>query len=405
MRIDYVIVGAGILGLSIARELKANHPLASIVVLEKENQIGLHASGRNSGILHAGIYYKSDSLKAKFCLEGSRAMAAFCDEHQLPIKRIGKMIVSDKASDASTLEMLYQRALHNGAKVSLIQSDELARLEPFTRSAAGLALYSPETAVVDPKAILSKIYSMLVAQGVAFYFNHFCSKIDTKQKKLTVGAHELAYGHLFNTAGLYADQVASACGLLDRYTMIPFKGLYYELAPTSAITINHLVYPVPDLNVPFLGVHFTKSIDGKIYVGPTAIPVLGREHYHGFQGIKIKEALDTFTQLSGHYLSNKQGFRAYAHQEIPRFLKSHFVSSARSLIPTLERHDLIKSKKVGIRAQLFDKYKKELAMDFIVKSTQHETHILNAVSPAFTSAFSFSKFVVNSVLSNHLINA
>ena len=170
--------------------------------------------------------------------------------------------------------------------------------------------------------------------------------------------------------------------------------MYYELIPQSSLKINHLIYPVPDMNVPFLGVHFTKSIHGKIYVGPTAIPVLGREHYNGIQGIKIQEAISTFKHLTGQYLTNKQGFRAYAHQEIPRFIKARFVESAKKLIPNLSEHDLVKSRKVGIRAQLFDKKKRELAMDFIVHSTQNETHVLNAVSPAFSSSFSFSKYIV-----------
>lgn len=395
MHVDFIIIGAGILGLSVARELRAQYPKSSIAVFEKEHQIGLHASGRNSGILHAGIYYKSDSLKATFCLNGLRAMAAYCEEHHLPIHRIGKIIVPSKASDVAVLNTLHKRAIENGTNAQLINGDDLRRLEPRARTDIDLALLSPETAVVDPKSIVNHLHKSLAKQGVSFYFNHCCNKIDPKQKKMSAGNHEVSYGHLFNTAGLYADKVASACGLQERYTMIPFKGMYYELAPSSAIRINHLIYPVPDMNVPFLGVHFTKSIHGTIYVGPTAIPVLGREHYTGFKGIKLRETVDTFSHLGKHYLANKQGFRAYAHQEIPRFIKSRFVASARSLIPTLTRHDIVKSSKVGIRAQLFDKQNQELSMDFIVSSTDNETHVLNAVSPAFTSSFSFAKYIVD----------
>jgi L-2-hydroxyglutarate oxidase LhgO len=170
--------------------------------------------------------------------------------------------------------------------------------------------------------------------------------------------------------------------------------MYYELAKKSQIKINHLIYPVPDMNVPFLGVHFTKSIDGKVYIGPTAIPVLGREHYHGLKGIKLSETLEVFSEISKLYFKNKQGFRYYAHQEIPRFIKSRFIASAKSMVPSIKEDDIIKSTKVGIRAQLYDKQKQELAMDFIVKSTSNATHVLNAVSPAFTSSFSFAKYVV-----------
>ncbi|MDP3561775.1 MAG: L-2-hydroxyglutarate oxidase [Legionellaceae bacterium] len=397
MRADFVIVGAGILGLTIARELRNQYANATIVVIEKEAQVGLHASGRNSGILHAGIYYKSDSMKAKFCLNGARAMAAYCDEHQLPINRIGKLIVPAKKEDVAVLNQLYDQALQNGAQVKLIKGDELRKMEPHAQVIGDTALFSPETAVVDPKAILKHMYTELVNQQVTFHFNRLCSKIDVSQKKLDIGPNTISYGHLFNTAGLYADQIAIACGLSDRYTMIPFKGMYFELSPKSSLKINHLIYPVPDMNVPFLGVHFTTSIHNTIYVGPTAIPVLGREHYSGLKGIRFAETLDTWRHLGRQYVTNKQGFRFYAHQEIPRFLKARFVASAKALVPELKTQDLIRSKKVGIRAQLFDKQNQTLAMDFIVEKTKNETHVLNAVSPAFTSSFSFSKHVVESL--------
>lgn len=391
---DFIIIGAGIIGLSIARELSNKYPQAKIIVFEKENQIGLHASGRNSGVMHTGIYYKEGSLKAKLCLNGARAMVAYCDEHNLPVSRIGKIILPGKETDLESLRTLHQRALANGTQIELLNSVDLSRLEPDVRADVGMALYSPETSVVDPKFILAHLYKALVEKKVQFYFNSRCSKVDTKQRKMMINDHEFSYGHLFNAAGLYADKLSKACGLDDQYTMIPFKGMYYELDPDSSISINHLIYPVPDMNVPFLGVHFTKSISGKIYIGPTAIPVLGREHYMGFEGIKFKEAFSTVATLGQQYLTNKQGFRFYTHQEIPRFIKSRFVDSARSLIPRLDKKDIFKSIKVGIRAQLFDRHKKELAMDFVVRNTDNETHVLNAVSPAFTSAFSFSKLVV-----------
>ena len=394
--VDYIIIGAGIIGLGVARELANQYPQAKIAVLEKESKIGLHASGRNSGVLHSGIYYKEGSLKAKFCLDGSRAMAAYCDEYSLPINRIGKVIVSQKNSDGPLLDMLYRRALANGANVSLINESELKKIEPSARSVTNFALFSPETSVVDPKSILLHLYQDLLKKNVAFFFNTHCVDVDTKQKKLSVGHEMLSYGHLFNTAGLHADRVARACGLVDRYTMIPFKGMYYELASTSVIQINHLIYPVPDMNVPFLGVHFTKGIDGKVYIGPTAIPALGREHYSGVQGIQIKEALNILFNTASCYITNNQGFRSYAHQELPRCRTTRFVAAASSLVPGLQQSDVLKSSKVGIRAQLLDKHKRELVMDFLVRKTENATHILNAVSPAFTSAFSFAKFIVDS---------
>ncbi len=397
MQADFVIIGAGILGLTVARELKFQYPKSSIVILEKEHTVGLHASGRNSGILHAGIYYKSDSLKAKFCLEGLRAMKQYCEHHHLPIDYTGKLIVPSNVSEVDVLHTLHQRAMENGATVELIKGQALLDMEPHVQHIAEVALFSPETSVVDPKSILNHIQQSLVQAGVQFFFNHDCHRLDTKHKKAYAGHGVFSYGHLFNTSGLYADKIAKFCGLMDRYTMIPFKGMYHELRPSSSLRIRHLIYPVPDMNVPFLGVHLTKSIGGTIYVGPTAIPVLGREHYTGLNGIRLRDAVATFSHLGRHYLANKQGFRAYAHQEIPRLVKSHLVTAAQSLLPGLKAEDLVKSKKVGIRAQLFDKQKQELAMDFIVERTKNETHVLNAVSPAFTSSFSFSRYVVGGI--------
>ena len=393
--VDYVIIGAGIVGLSIARELVRQYPQAKIALLEKESEIGLHASGRNSGVLHSGIYYEEASLKARFCLEGAKAMAAYCDEHQLPINRIGKVIVAQKKTDGPVLEMLYQRALKNGAQVSLLRESDLRKIEPEVFTATDLALFSPETAVVDPKAILSHLYHNLVKNKVDIYFNSCCSQINAKQKKINIGGRVISYGHLFNSAGLYADKIAKACGLDDRYIMIPFKGLYYQLASSSLINIKHLIYPIPDMNMPFLGIHFTKSIDGKIYIGPTAIPSLGREQYQGLKGLNMKETRDTFIALAQQYFTNKQGFRSYTHQELSRFIKPCFLASARSLVPNLTKNDMLKSPKVGIRAQLLDKFKRELVMDFVVSNTENETHVLNAVSPAFTSAFSFAKYIIS----------
>jgi (S)-2-hydroxyglutarate dehydrogenase len=392
---DFVIIGAGIVGLSVARELAAQYPQKKIIILEKERKLGLHASGRNSGVLHSGIYYQEESLKARFCREGAQLIARYCDEHKLPIHRTGKLIIPQTEQDIPILDMLYQRAQNNGAKVSLMTANDVKLLEPSVRVIGDNVLFSPETAVVDPKAILLHVYQSLLSKQVAFYFNSYCTQVNTKQRMVTAGMHVISYGHLFNTAGLHADTVARACGLEDRYTMVPFKGLYYELLPTSKIQVKHLIYPVPDMNVPFLGVHVTRDIQGKVYLGPTAIPALGREHYRGLEGLDVPDACRTLWALGQQYRYNKQGFRRYAHQEIPRFLPSRFLASVQALIPDLRKGDVVKSAKVGIRAQVLDKQKQALVMDFLVRKTAHETHVLNAVSPAFTSAFSFANYVVD----------
>lgn len=394
---DFVIVGAGILGLSVASELFNRYPKAKIIIIEKERSVGLHASGRNSGVLHSGIYYPPGSLKATLCAEGARQMLQYCKDNALPYNQLGKVIVPTAEKDAVTLEMLYQRGIANEVQVHLIDEKQLSELEPATKSITGKALYVMETAVVDPLVIVQHLYENLRAKGVIFYLNECCKHIDVKAKRIEFKSHSLSYRHLVNTAGLYADRIAHICGIKDKYTMLPFKGLYYELSQQSTIKVNRLIYPVPDMNVPFLGVHFTKSVYGNIYAGPTAIPAFGREQYRGLQGVKLGEAANAVYHLLKQYQLDQQGFRNYAHNEVSRFLKSKFVNAAKLLMPAITSDDLVLSKKVGIRAQLLDMRRRQLVMDFLTEQTNHETHILNAVSPAFTSAFSFSAYVVNMI--------
>lgn len=391
---DFIIIGAGILGLSTALKLLDAYPRAKISILDKEGTVGEHASGRNSGVLHSGIYYPPDSLKAKLCGEGAKAMRTYCQEHNLPWNKLGKVIIPTQADDENTLRMLYERGLLNGVSVEWLDEAQLAKLEPLARTATGRALWVPETTVVDPKAIMLHLHQSLAARGVKFYFNACCDLVDVKTRSVRAGVSTWHYQHLINTAGLYADKVAHACGLRHRYTMLPFKGLYYEIKPTSQIKINHLIYPVPDMNVPFLGVHFTKSVSGKVYVGPTAVPALGREQYRGLNDMNIKEAMPVLYHLLRQYKNNEQGFRNYTHREVLNFLKPKFVNTAKTLVPNLTSGDLSLSGKVGIRAQLLDTLSRRLVMDFLIEQTGHETHILNAVSPAFTSAFGFSDYVV-----------
>jgi (S)-2-hydroxyglutarate dehydrogenase len=395
MNADTVIVGAGIVGLSIARELKQRYPEQKIVVFEKEDTLGRHGSGRNSGVLHSGIYYPEGSFKAKVCAEGGRALAAYCEAHGLPIKRIGKVILPLQADDDQQLALLARRARSNGAQVELVDEQQLKQIEPEAHSPTGQALYSPHTAVIDPLAVLHHLADELRAQGVEIHHRHQISVIDPGQASLKANGTTVGYGYLYNTAGLYADVVARAFGVGARYTILPFKGLYYRLSETSGININGLIYPVPDLRVPFLGVHFTKQIGGKVHLGPTAIPAFGRENYAGLKGLNVQDTGSIMYRLLQQYMVNKQGFRTLVHEEGMRFLKRYFARAAQSLVPRLKPEHLLTSDKVGIRAQLLDTQKQELVMDFVVEHGDRSTHILNAVSPAFTSAFSFARVVVD----------
>lgn len=392
---DFVIIGAGIVGLAIARELKTRYPQSQIIILEKESELGKHASGRNSGVLHSGIYYPEGTLKAKVCAQGSREMAAYCDQYHLPIARLGKVILPINAGDNEQLDLLYHRAKSNGATIEIIDQQQLKDLEPEAYTITGRAIYSPNTAVVDPKSILAHLAQQLQEQGVKILFNQVFMQVNEDKTSLKTPTETINFNHLFNTAGLYADRVAQAFGIGKKYTILPFKGLYYKLDPSSGLKINSNIYPVPDLRVPFLGVHFTKKINGDVYLGPTAIPAFGRENYTGLEGLNLTDTAQILLTLIQQYVNNKQGFRQLFYQESPRLFKAYFTQAAQKLVPKLKPEHLQPSNYVGMRAQLFDTEKQELVMDFLIEQGQNSTHILNAISPAFTSAFSFARLVLD----------
>jgi len=393
---DYVIIGAGILGLTIAHELSNQDASASILLLEKESSIGKHGSGRNSGVLHSGVYYPENSLKAKFCADGAKTMIKFCVENDLPLNRLGKIIVPLKESDDSQLKLLFSRAKKNKANVSLIDDKQINEIEPEAYSITGQALYSPDTAVVEPKLILNKLLEKLVNRGVRVLFDQEVKSADPEKSMINTEAYSVSYGFLYNVSGQCIDKVSKLFGVGNEYITIPFKGKYYKLDKTkSDLKINGLIYPVPDLNVPFLGIHSVKTISNEVYFGPSAIIALGRENYHGLDNVEIKDAIINGFYLAGQYIKDKQGFRQYAANEMGRLFKHGFVESVRQMIPGVNENSLAACDKVGIRAQLFNVDTKELVMDFLFKKEENTLHVLNAVSPAFTSSFSMAKHLVS----------
>ncbi|HVT05202.1 MAG TPA: FAD-dependent oxidoreductase, partial [Thermoanaerobaculia bacterium] len=266
---DVVIVGGGIVGLAIARELKHRDSSRTIAIIDKEPELGLHASGRNSGVLHSGIYYPPDSLKARFCSDGARELKAYCDEHSLPIDRCGKVIVATREADDPQLDVLASRAQANGARAEVIDASGLAEIEPEARTASGRALFVPDTSVVDPKRIVLHLAAVLHETGVDILTGSPVTAAGSSH--VVVGQEKIAFGIAVNAAGLQADRIARMFGVGERYTMLPFKGIYYRVAENSPVNTRRLIYRVPDMRVPFLGVHFTKMTNGATYVGPTAI--------------------------------------------------------------------------------------------------------------------------------------
>jgi L-2-hydroxyglutarate oxidase len=392
---DFLIIGAGIVGLTIACELKRRHPTASVTVLEKEGRAGFHSSGRNSGVLHSGIYYPSDSLKAKLCSAGARELADYCVERNLPLNRIGKILVPLAPADAPQLDVLAARAAANGAIAEKLDQRQLAELEPEARSATGTALWVPGTAVGDPPSVMASVARDADRAGVALHYNAECVAFDARAREVILqGRTRFAYHHLVNAAGLHADRVAHRLGVGAEYSLIPFKGIYWQLDANSGLEIRHLIYPVPDLRVPFLGVHTTTSVAGHVYLGPTAVPAFGRENYHGLSGVSACEAARISRLIMRQIVTGRDGFRRLAWQEGRRYFKRWFLEAAQSLLPRLRSEHLLSCCKVAIRAQLYDRATGRLVNDFLVSGGESSTHVLNAVSPAWTSAFPFARYVV-----------
>ena len=398
---DVLILGGGMVGLSIAHQLLERGVTNSITIIDKESEVGLHSSGRNSGVLHAGLYYKPGSLKAQVCVEGARRLRSWVEERGLPINPCGKVIVPHRVDLDPQLDVLAERGRANGAEVEVWDSDQLRDLIPEARTASGRALWSPNTAVVKPICVVHRLRKDLVDQGVKVIYEQHYFKARPAQKQLELpDGTRLSYGHLFNCTGLQADRVAMQFGVGDQYTLLPFKGLYWQLKASCSIQPRTNLYPVPDLKVPFLGVHFTPSADATpvVSIGPTATPAFGRENYRGLQAIEPGMAARNIALLAGQYLANRGGFRRYVHEQAFLAVPQLLIRAAQELIPALKPNHIELSKKVGIRSQLFNRQTKRLEDDFLCMPGPSSTHVLNAISPAFTASFALADLIVDQAL-------
>ena len=396
---DIAIVGGGMVGLSLAHQLNILNPKLSITVFDKECDLGLHSSGRNSGVLHAGIYYPPGTLKAQVCVQGARRLRSWCEDEGLPVLACGKVIAPQHPELDDQLDLLLERGLANGADVRLLDSQEFQQRVPHGRTASGRALWSPATCVVKPRLVLQRLEKRLRDRGVRFVLGCSVDVVDPETRELSISKagsiSRFTYGHLFNTTGLQADRLARAFGVGQDCTLLPFKGLYWQLSPQAPFHFSTNLYPVPDLNVPFLGVHVTPSPDGTVSLGPTAIPAWGRENYRGLDGIEPLMAVEFLGDLASQWWRNAGGFRRYAREQALHGLKPLFVQAARALVPGLLSEHLIPSEKVGIRAQLYDRKSGSLVQDFRLEQGPYSTHVLNAISPAFTASFALADLILD----------
>jgi len=395
---DVLIVGGGMVGLCLAHQLLERKITTSITLLDKEPELGRHSSGRNSGVLHAGLYYKPGSVKAHVCVGGGRRLRAWVQERGLPLNTCGKVIVPPRPELDGQLDVLAERGTANGATVELWDEKQLRELIPEARTSSGRALWSPNTAVVKPIAVLRELQQELLDRGVAFITGQaaWTAEPELRQLRLSDGG-TISYGHLINCAGLQADRVAHLFGVGHNYTLLPFKGLYWQLKRSCPIQPRANLYPVPDLNVPFLGVHFTPSADATpvVSIGPTATPAWGRENYRGLQALEPAMAAANLTVLARQYLANRGGFRRYVHEQAFLALPPLLLQAAQQLIPSVRAEHLELSQKVGIRSQLFNSRTQRLEDDFLCLTGHASTHVLNAISPAFTASFALADLILD----------
>ncbi len=388
---DYLIIGAGIIGLNIAKNLKERFPDSKIVVLEKEKEVAMHSSGRNSGVLHAGFYYTANSLKAKFTKEGNIALKEFCKERNLKVNPCKKVVVAQNAKEVEGLEKLKRRGDINGVELHWLDEAKLNELYPNVKTHKK-ALLCPSTATVNPKAVTKEFAKVIQEIGVELILD--CKYKSSKANRIFTSKGVYEAKKLINCAGLYADKIANDFGFSKDYVIIPFKGIYLKDHDNiSQLKTN--IYPVPNLDNPFLGVHFTLTVDNESKIGPTAIPAFWRENYKGFDNFSLKEFLQIIYYEIKLFVTNAFGFRELAFTEVKKYSFSYLKKLAKGLTKNMDDKGFDSWSTPGIRAQLLNKKTLELVQDFVVESDENSVHVLNAVSPAFTSSIPFASWVID----------
>tara|TARA_B100000519_G_scaffold18677_1_gene13625 strand:+ start:7150 stop:8343 length:1194 start_codon:yes stop_codon:yes gene_type:complete len=394
---DIAIIGGGIIGLSTAYELLKDHPNKKIIVLEKENSVAKHQTGHNSGVIHSGIYYKPNTLKAINCRRGIDLLKRFCSDYDVKYEICGKLIIASNKEQLETLKALYDRGIGNGIKgLKIISGKEINDYEPYAIGEA--AIYCPETGIVDYSVICKKL-SELIKQKGEIATNFTVKNIHQIENHLVISSDrkELKSRFLINCAGLFSDRISSLSGLHRNYRIIPFRGEYFMIKRKAEHLVNNLIYPVPDPRYPFLGVHFTRTIDGKIEAGPNAVLAFAREGYEKLN-INIRDMWDYlsfqgFWKMAGKYWSTglEEHYRSLS--------KKAFLKSLQKLIPLIKKDDL-ESSSSGVRAQALGN-DGCLVDDFVFKHKKNMIHVINAPSPAATSSFSIGLKIRNLYNSIH----
>lgn len=392
---DVIIIGGGIVGLTLARAFLLKDPSCKVVVLEKEADSISHGTGRNSGVIHSGIYYAENSLRAKLCVQGAALMREYADNHGLWIDHCGKLLIPPTEGALASIPVLKARGEVNGVEVVAVGAEEMRELEPRANTHFAQALFIPVTAVVDPKAVAKAVLAEVQALGGQVCYRQEVIQVDAAAGIVKTKTASYGAARLFNVAGLYADVVAKHAGLETRYSFQPFKGKYWKHRDPS-FRMQRLVYPIPDLSLPFLGVHTAHNSNGEVYFGPSSTPVIGRENYQGLQGIQWRDGVSLSASLVWKLLRNTNGLRQLAMREAKLLRLSGVCNEIGRLIHGVRATDLTQSlAKVGIRSQIFDPQAQALVNDFVVVNDHRAVHVLNAISPAFTASFAFAEYLID----------
>ncbi|HYO85523.1 MAG TPA: L-2-hydroxyglutarate oxidase [Dermatophilaceae bacterium] len=391
---DFCVIGGGIVGLATALRLLDERPGADVVVLEKESGVARHQTGHNSGVIHAGIYYAPGSLKARLCKEGAQATRSFCDEHAIGYRNTGKLIVATNAAEVTRMEDLFERAVKNELDVERVDASELSRREP---NITGLgAIFLRSTGIVDYTQVCEKMAELLVASGGTIRFDAEVTGIYEAFSEVVVelGGQRLATRQLVVCGGLQADRLARMAGLDVDFQIVPFRGEYYRLPASHNDIVNTLIYPVPDPDLPFLGVHLTLTMDGGVTVGPNAVMGFAREGYPRFSVDRRDVA--TFLRFPGFWKVARDQLRTGLVEQWNSLYKPGYLELVRKYCPQLTVADLL-PEPAGIRAQAVMR-DGSLVHDFLLRQTDRMLHVCNAPSPAATSAMPIAGLIADKVL-------
>ncbi|MFN7747619.1 MAG: L-2-hydroxyglutarate oxidase [Cyclobacteriaceae bacterium] len=390
MKYDALIVGGGIVGLATALQLQKEKPGLKLAVLEKENELARHQTGNNSGVIHSGVYYKPGSLKARNCIRGYELLLAFCREHHVPFELCGKVIVATEQHELPLLENLYQRGLQNGLdQIRRITPDEIKSYEPYVAGLAGI--HVPYTGIVDYKRVAEKYGELIRAQGGEIFLGQKVTGLQESSNTLEVVTADRTFATrlLINCAGLYSDKIAALSFPQLNVRIVPFRGEYYKLRPEKEYLVRTLIYPVPDPNFPFLGVHFTRMARGGVEAGPNAVLAFSREGYTK-SNINLRELGETLAWPGFQKVAAKY-WRTGLGEMYRSFSKAAFTKALQKLIPEIQESDLIEGG-AGVRAQACDS-EGGLVDDFLILEGKNVINVCNAPSPAATSSLAIGETV------------